>query len=115
MVAVWFEFYESKFRIKPTFDGAATAGLKSIAQKLKNLPVPDGREWNEEYVKLIFSHFFIKAYADQWRKENFMLHILSAHFDAIIQKDESTTKGNSKPDLSDYKRELARKMGGTTS
>jgi hypothetical protein len=95
IVEVWFSFYEENFKVKPTFKGAAPKALQSILARLRQLCTDAGYVWDEPYAKKVFTHFLMKAIADKWRRENFILHILNSHFDAIIQKDEQQ-QGNSK-------------------
>lgn len=116
LVSVWFEFYESKSnpKTKPTFEAKEQAALKKILEKLRGLAskneISKNQDWTEVYAVKVFTHFLIKAYSDKWRSENFMLHILNSHFDAIIQTDERSkqTTNNTKSELNaDYKRKLA--------
>lgn len=101
MVEEWFVFYRTKSigGTDPTFEGKESAALKKIADRLKSLSAKHegtkNQEWTEDYAIKIFHHFLIKAWADKWRSENFMLHILNSHFDAITQTDErkTTTSG----------------------
>lgn len=102
MVSVWFEFYRGKFNdFAPTFEGKDQASLKKILEKLKSKaavhPKSANQNWTEDYASRIFSHFLIKAYADRWRSENFLLHNLNKQFDAIIQTDEHSNSRNGHP------------------
>lgn len=88
LVDRWFEFYKKQFSINPTFEGTAAKSLKSIIRRLKKISVDAGKGWTESYALRVFNRFLEMAINDSWRKENFMLHILSSHFDAIIKKKE---------------------------
>ena len=94
----WIQFYRSKNNdVEPTFKGREAKALQEIASRLQKLtaaaPGTAMHQWTENYAAKVFQHFLMKAWAVEWRRTNFMLHILSSHFDAIIQTDET---GNSK-------------------
>ncbi len=96
LVDTWFGFYKEHFGIDPTFAGTAAKSLKSILSNLKKISVNAGKEWTEPYAEKVLIHFLNRAIADKWRKENFMLHILCSHFDAIIRKETKADSAENK-------------------
>lgn len=97
IVDAWFSFYKKNYVIEPTFNGAAAKNLKLIVESLKKLAdksVPK-YEWTEEYALKVINHFFTKAFAVEWLRDNYLLSNLYSKFDSIVQKDNernNTTK-----------------------
>lgn len=91
LVDVWFTFYQKHHKgDKPTFDGPARSGLEKIIGKLKKVNSEKSTTpWDLNRSVILMEHFLVKAWADPWRRNNFMLHILNSHFDAITQTDEN--------------------------
>lgn len=93
LVDNWFDFYRGKFKMDPTFNGAAAANFKKIVDRLKILSEKDKFEWTEENAMRIARRFFTKAYeADQWMRDNFLISNLYSKFDSIVTKNGTQRK-----------------------
>jgi hypothetical protein len=114
LVAVWFEFYKKNpgKGEEPTFEGQSPASLKKIVERLKKRSEAKNIQWSENTSCDTLAKFLTYAYGLNWLKDNFLLQNLERQYDKIVnQSNETRTSKNSAPDLSDHKRELARKMG----
>ena len=116
----WIAFYKSKKDdIEPTFKAREAKALQEIAGRLQrltaNAPNTAMHQWTEEYAVLVFQHFLKKAWAVKWRRDNFMLHILSSHFDAIVQTNEQGNNDQESDELNaDHKRDLEQRIAKLT-
>jgi len=95
IIESWFQFYQSKFKTKPTFNAAAGKNLKSIMVRLEKMSKEKNIDWNEDVCLRSFMKFLNNAWEDDWLKQNFLLTNLSSKFDSIINKPPKTIQGNS--------------------
>lgn len=86
LVDTWFNFYEQKFEIPPTFDGTAGQNLKKIITGLKKISTTAAKPllWDEAGAARVFEHFLKKAYQDKWLRANFLMKNLYQNFDKIV-------------------------------
>lgn len=97
LVDVWFNFYELKFEIQPTFNAQAGKNLKSLVLAIKKVSAAKNFEWTEINAVRALEHFLKKAYADKFLKANFLLKNLYSHFDKIITPTNDGTNNGQKP------------------
>lgn len=96
-IDAWFTFYESKFLIKPTFEGPAIKALRSITKNLEKISKEKLEEWNKETAINSFNFFLNEAIKDRWLKNNFLLPIISQKFDMIVNPNKNNNPGFNKP------------------
>jgi hypothetical protein len=83
-VKVWFEFYESKFKEKPSFAGRDPASLKKLLELVSQRVIGKNFEWKAETCEDHFIKFLQRAHTDQWLSQNFLIQNLCSQFDKII-------------------------------
>lgn len=95
-VEVYFRFYETKFGLKPSFDGSAPRDLKQILDAMKKLSDDKQVEWTLDISKRMMLAFLQTSYNDVFFKDNFLLFLLNRHKDKIFLKIKSQIDGTSK-------------------
>lgn len=83
LVAVYYQFYESKFNAKPDFSRLAPKTLQEIIDKLRKTAAQNSVEWTEQNASYMLLDFLSAAYADKWLKENFLLSHINKQFQKI--------------------------------
>lgn len=110
MVAVWFEFYKSKFNTKPAFTSMDGGKIKSIQGKLKSKSEEFQSEWTTQVATDAFRQFLIAAHNEKWLSEHFSLSNLDSQFNSIIVKIINGTvnksSGNGNSAMAAYKDQL---------
>ena len=117
MVAVWFEFYKSKFNTKPAFTSMDGGKIKSIQGKLKSKSEEFQSEWTTQVAMDAFRQFLIAAHNEKWLSEHFSLSNLDSQFNSIIVKIINGTvnksSGNGNSAMAAYKDQLINDLQGT--
>ena len=110
MVAVWFEFYKSKFNTKPAFTSMDGGKIKSIQGKLKSKSEEFQSEWTTQVATDAFRQFLIAAHNEKWLSEHFSLSNLDSQFNSIIVNIINGTvnksSGNGNSAMAAYKDQL---------
>lgn len=88
MVEVFFSFTESKFGVKPSFDGSAPRDLKYILQSLRKRAEEGGIEWTEQLAIQRLNSFLAWAYTDAWLKDHWMLSNINRFKDTVYYRAE---------------------------
>ena len=90
LVSEWFRFYAQMFNgAEPSFTHSPEAreALRMLIAKLKHRiethPSTAGQEWTEGLAVDWFRKFLIKAWEENWMRQNFLLKNLNTSFDAI--------------------------------
>lgn len=90
-VDTWYAFYKAKHDgIEPAFKGVHRDSLKSLLENLDrrvraSKPTAD-IVWTPENTKEWLTKFLEKAWADEWIRSKFLLHIINQQFDAIANR-----------------------------
>ena len=83
-VKTWFDFYESKFKEKPSFAGRDPASMKKLLELVSQRVIGKNFEWTAITCSDHFLKFLQRAYTDPWLSQNFLLQNLCSQFDKII-------------------------------
>jgi len=84
MVKVYFDFYQSMFNFKPTFQAVDGKMIKEIENKIIFLCKQRNLETKAETIKASFYKVLDYASKDKWLKENFLLKNINSQFNKII-------------------------------
>jgi predicted transcriptional regulator len=84
MVEVYFDFYQSMFNFKPTFQAVDGKMIKEIENKIIFLCKQRNLETKAETIKASFYKVLDYASKDKWLKENFLLKNINSQFNKII-------------------------------
>jgi hypothetical protein len=84
MVEVYFNFYESLFNFKPTFQAIDGKMIKEIEAKIINICNQKSLVITEKLVVGSFTKVLDYASKDKWLKENFLLKNINSQFNKII-------------------------------
>jgi hypothetical protein len=96
LVSVYFQFFEEKFGLRPSFDGSAPRDLKNIIDAMKKRSEEKNVEWTFEIATAMFKTFLRFCFLDPWLKDNFMLQNLNRQKDKIFIKIKSQIDGTTK-------------------
>ncbi len=120
LVEIWFNFYQERFKEKPTFSGAASKCLKEIVNNMQKAVEGHREEWTEERASKALNKFLTNAWEDDWLKKHFLLTILSSKYDSIINKikvdgKQSNTNGTTTKQSYSFsaQRVIAANLGNT--
>jgi hypothetical protein len=114
MKQVWLDFYGEHYEHEPKFQVLEATNLANIVKRLKKLSDAKEKEWSLEYAKHVFTHFLLLAYADEWRKNNFLLPTLYSKFDAIINRKNEQGITNKQAGLDYLKADIASDLAKLT-
>jgi hypothetical protein len=84
MKEVYFNFYESLFNFKPTFQAIDGKMIKEIEAKIINICNQKELNITEKLVVGSFTKVLDYASKDKWLKENFLLKNINSQFNKII-------------------------------
>jgi biotin operon repressor len=84
MKEVYFNFYESLFNFKPTFQAIDGKMIKEIEAKIINICNQKSLVITEKLVVGSFTKVLDYASKDKWLKENFLLKNINSQFNKII-------------------------------
>ena len=96
LVSVYFQFFEKKFGLRPSFDGSAPRDLKIIIEAMKKRSEEKNVEWTLEIATSMLETFLRFCFSDPWLKDNFMLSNLNRQKDKIFIKIKNQINGTSK-------------------
>jgi len=128
IVKTWFDFYQQKFSVEPTFKPGDAANLKRIVSIAKKRAEKSGTEWNEENAVKWFNAFFSNAYKFDWIAKNFLIPNLYNQIDKILNTSNDASSNTAKVQhisknrraasamavLSDLRKELGGDLGQGT-
>lgn len=95
-VEVYFQFFEKKFGLKPSFDGSSPRDLKTILEAMEKRSEENKVEWSVNIATRMFGTFLEFSYQEKWLQENFFLFNLNRQKDKIFFKIKSQIDGTSK-------------------
>ena len=96
LVSVYFQFFEKKFGLRPSFDGSAPRDLKCIIEAMRKRSEEKEVEWTLQIASAMMETFLKFCFNDKWLQENFLLQNLNRQKDKIFIKIKNQINGTSK-------------------
>ena len=109
LVSTYFQFYEKKFGLRPSFDGSAPRDLKCIIEAMKKKSEEKNVAWTSVIANAMLLKFLEVAFNDSWLKDNFLLFNLNRQKDKIFLKIKSELNGTNQTLREGVMEELARR------
>ena len=72
LVSIYFQFFEKKFGLRPSFDGSAPRDLKCIIEAMKKRSEEKNVEWTLGIASSMLETFLKFCFNDPWLSENFI-------------------------------------------